>query len=99
MSPNYVGRNMNTIMEADLVDYARNKAITVLHIIQRENGSFEIEAELTWKEGRVKLITQKKEVRTWANATRLIEHIKECYGAIPLITIKPYNKNSNLAKL
>lgn len=80
---------MNTIMEAELADCARNKAIKKMHLVQLLNGNFSVEVELTWKDGRVCLITQKKVVREWANLNRLVQHIQSSYGAIPLITVIP----------
>jgi hypothetical protein len=78
---------MNIIFEDDLVDCARNNAIKRLYLVQMENGNFSIEIELTWKDGRVQLFTQKKIVREWANLNRLIDHIQANYGKIPSISL------------
>jgi hypothetical protein len=81
---------MSTILDAELADCVRNNAVTELHIVQQQNKKFIVEVLLTWKDGPTTLITQRKEIREWASVDRLIAHIQENYGVIPLITVVPF---------
>lgn len=87
---------MNTIIEAELVDFIRNKAVKKLNIIQVEESRYQIVANLTWKEGDWYLVTTRKTPREWASLDRLARHICEkCNGAIPPISLllKPLKKD------
>lgn len=76
---------MNTILESELEDAGRNKAIKKLHIVQQQNGTFGIVVNLTWKEGEFNLVTQRKKIREWSSLDRLSLHIQQNYGVIPTI--------------
>ena len=87
---------MNTIVEAELVDFIRNKAVKKLNIIQVDESKYQIVANLTWKEGDWYLVTTRKKPREWASLDRLARHIREKYnGVIPPINLllKPLIKD------
>lgn len=91
---------MNAITESELEDAGRNKAIKQLHIVQKQNGKFEIVVNLTWKDGDLTLVSQRKHIREWANLQRLYRHIQEKYGEVPAICLKllPKEKVKNEIK-
>ena len=70
---------METLTESALVDYSKNEAIKRLYVVQQESGNFAVEVELTWKKGRLVLITQTKKIREWSNLSRLVDHIQKNY--------------------
>jgi hypothetical protein len=79
---------MNTISEAELIDYMVNKAVKKLHIIGNPKNKFRIVVILTWKEGEWHLITTRGKPREWASLDRLAKHIQEKYdGDLPPITL------------
>lgn len=79
---------MNTITEAELVDNARNGAVTCIKAVPGQNGKgFNLYANLTWKEGDLLLITQKKEPRNWTSADRLLAHIDRKYRKVDSLHI------------
>jgi hypothetical protein len=84
---------MNTITEAELVDFVKNKAVKRLNIVQSKGDKYEIVITLTWKEGDWKLVTTRGKPREWACLDRLARHCKEKYGALPLITLNLYLEN------
>jgi hypothetical protein len=87
---------MNTIVEAELADFIRNKAVKKLNIIQVDESKYQIVANLTWKEGDWYLVTTRKKTREWASLDRLARHIREKYnGAVPPISLllKPLKKD------
>lgn len=79
---------MNTISEAELTDFIKNKAVKWLDIVQGENGKYQIEITLTWKKGDWRLVTTRGKPREWASLDRLARHITEKYGgSIPSISL------------
>lgn len=78
---------MSTISESELEDAGRNDAIRTLDIVQQKNGKFRLLVQLTWKGGMYTVETQRKHAREWSSLDRLINHIKEHYGNISLITL------------
>lgn len=85
---NCKGASMNTISEAELTDFVKNKAVKWLDIVQVENGKYQIVITLTWKKGDWRLVTTRGNPREWASLDRLTRHIKEKYdGAIPSISL------------
>jgi hypothetical protein len=78
---------MNTITEANLVDFVKNKAVKQLNIAQTKDNRYEIVITLTWKDGNWKVVTTRGKPREWACLNRLARHCKEKYGALPLITL------------
>ena len=79
---------MNTVSEAELADFVKNKAVKRLHIVQSENGRFQIVITLTWKEGDWILVTTRGKAREWASLDRLTRHIREKYdGVLPAINL------------
>lgn len=78
---------INTIGEAELVDFIKNKAVKRLNIVQNDN-KYQIIVNLTWKDGDFTLITTRKTPREWASLDRLARHICEKYnGDLPPINL------------
>ena len=79
---------MNTIKESELADFIKNEAVKKLHIVQNENGNYEIFVTLTWKGGNWNLITSRGIPREWVSLDRLARHIVEKYdGILPRINL------------
>lgn len=79
---------MNTITEAELRDNAKNGAVKSIKAMPSPDcDGFCVFATLTWKEGDLLLITQKKTPRTWASADRLLAHINRNYCEVSSLTI------------
>ncbi len=79
---------MNTITEAELIDNAQNGAVVYIKAAKSQNGKgFNLYVNLTWKEGDLLLITQKKEPRNWVSADRLLAHIEKNYREVASLTI------------
>lgn len=76
------------ISERDVIDNSKNNAIESLRIEETADGKYKVRVSLAWKKGELYLETQRKQTRTWASLDRLINHIKNNYSSIPLITIK-----------
>jgi len=74
---------MNTITEAELVDFMKNNAVKMMRIVQNEAGKYQIVINLTWKEGDWNLVTTRKTIREWASLDRLVRHIQSNYGVPP----------------
>lgn len=82
---------MNTVSEAELTDFVKNRAVKRLNIIQNESGRYKIVVNLTWKEGDWNLVTTRKTIREWASLDRLARHIQENYGIPPAISLSLQN--------
>lgn len=82
---------MNTLSEAELTDFVKNKAVKRLNIVQNESDKYQIVANLTWKEGDWHLVTTRKTIREWASLDRLARHIRENYGIPPAIALSLQN--------
>lgn len=79
---------MNTISDAELADFLKNKAVRRLNVIQNDVGKYLIVVTLTWKKGDWKLITTRGKPREWASLDRLTGHIREQYdGMLPTIVL------------
>lgn len=78
---------MNTLSEAELTDFVKNKAVKRLNIVQNESDKYQIVVNLTWKEGDWHLVTTRKTIREWASLDRLARHIRESYGIPPGISL------------
>jgi len=83
-----------TINEAELADFVRNKAVKRLNIIQNRNGNFQLSITVTWKEGEWNLVTVRGKIREWVSLDRLVRHLKNYDGALPVITLK-LNENTD----
>lgn len=85
---------MNTINEAELIDFVKNKVVKKLAIIQNEAGRYQIVVNLTWKQGDLDLLTTRGKNREWVSLDRLIRHIQEKYeGPLPPISLSLYKKS------
>jgi hypothetical protein len=79
---------MTTITEAELVDNAKNRAVKCIKAVPVDSGKgFHLSVQLTWKEGDLILVTQKKSPRVWASADRMLAHIQQNYRPIVMLTI------------
>ena len=78
---------MHKIQEKELVEFAANNAISLMEIEEHADG-YGIKVQLTWREGRSVLMTQRNSIKTWASLDRLIAHIKTNYIDIPEIHLK-----------
>lgn len=76
----------NTITEAELRDNAKNGAVRSIKAVP-VGKRFQLVVTLSWKEGDLLLITQKKTPRTWASVDRLINHIETNNSSITTLTI------------
>lgn len=68
-----------TLLEAELIDLVKNKAVKKLIISQKESGGYLVSATLTWKEGIWNLTTTRGIRREWASLDRLVRHINDVY--------------------
>jgi hypothetical protein len=82
---------LNTVNEAELSDFIKNKAVKRLNIVQTESGKYQIVVNLTWKEGDWNLVTTRKTIREWASLDRLARHIRESYGIPPTVNLVLHN--------
>lgn len=79
---------MNTITEPTLADNARNGSVTCIKAVPSQDGKgFNIFVNLSWKEGDLLLVTQRKIARTWKSADRLLEHINNNYQKVSYFSI------------
>ena len=77
-----------TLLDAELIDLVKNKAVKKLIISQNEAGGYFVAATLTWKEGIWNLTTTRGMQRNWASLDRLVRHMHEVYGEnIPRIEL------------
>lgn len=78
----------NTISEAELTDFIKNKAVKRINIIQNKGGKYEINITLTWKAGEQNLVTIRGKLRVWASLDRMAKHFQKKYdGDLPPITL------------
>ena len=70
---------VNTITEAELIDFMKNDAVKQLNVTQTQNGKYRIHVKLSWKMGNWHLITARGKVRAWVSLDRLQKHIREKY--------------------
>lgn len=82
---------MNTLSEAELKDFFRNRAVKQLYIVQNGSGEYHLAVTLTWKEGVWKLLTSRRTIREWASLDRLALHIRKKYGIPPAISLSLHN--------
>lgn len=78
---------MVPITQRELDIAAANKAISLLRIVQLDDGTFSILITLTWRPEELTLITQRKEVRGWVSLDRLLKQIREHYGITSAINV------------
>ena len=79
---------MTTINDPDLRDNAKNGAVTCIKAMPSEDGKgFCLFVNLTWKEGDLLLITQKKTPRTWTSLDRLLAYITSNNCSVTSLTI------------
>jgi hypothetical protein len=83
---------MNTITEAELVDFMKNNAVLRLILVQSESGKYQIVVNLTWKKGDWHLVTTRKTHREWASLDRLARHIRANYGIPPSISLSLHHE-------
>lgn len=81
---------MKTMVEAELQDYAKNKAVTRLTITSGDSG-YRIMVNLTWKEGDWHLTTSLKKIRTWASLDRLVLYLKKVFSVLPPVSLSFQN--------
>lgn len=77
--PNNEDESMNTITEKELADNARNGAIAGIKAFKTQLGETEgwsVMINLTWKEGDLLLITQRKAPKSWLSHDRLLNHLQ-----------------------
>lgn len=77
----------DTITEKELNTAGANHAISTLRIAQLDNGKYSLVAKLNWRPAEVTLVTDRKQVRGWANLNTLIDHIREKYGIDSTINV------------
>lgn len=78
---------MDTIFERELDTAGANHAISALRIEELANGKFSLVAKLTWRPAEVTLVTDRKQVRGWANLNTLLRHIRDKYGINTTINV------------
>jgi hypothetical protein len=86
---------MKTMVEAELQDYAKNKAVTRLTITSGDSG-YRIMVNLTWKEGDWHLTTSLKKIRTWASLDRLVLYLKKVFSVLPPVSLSFQNETGIL---
>ncbi len=80
----------NTIQENELVKNLSNGAVTLLRIVEDKKGKYQTFVQLSWREGEIQVVTQRKKPKQWASLDRLAAHIKKYYygNLIPVITLQ-----------
>ena len=79
---------MNTITEAELTSFARSGVVTCIKAVPAQDGrGVNLYVRLSWKEGDLLLITQKKQPRVWASVDRLLAHIGHHYRTVDSLHI------------
>lgn len=86
---------MNTLSESELSDFVKNGVVKRLNILQSEAGKYQLNVNLTWKEGDWTLLTTRKTVREWASLDRLARHIRDNYGNLPAISLRLYQPGNS----
>jgi len=85
---------MNSIIESELADFAKNKAIKSFNIVQSKIDSYFVVVTLTWKEGDWELTTARGIPREWASLDRLVRHIQRKYnGTLPPLILTLFKKD------
>lgn len=77
---------MKTMVEAELQDCAKNKAVTQLTIISMSDSGYRIMVNLTWKKGDWHLTTSRKNIRTWASLDRLVRYLEKVFDVLPPVS-------------
>lgn len=75
------------LTETAFIEYAENKAIETLTIIQTEEGRYILVVTLTWKDGLSVLETTRNTIREWIDFDRLAKHIAEKYPRLTDIKV------------
>ena len=88
--------HMKTMVEAELQDYAKNKAVTQLTITSIGDSGYRIMVNLTWKEGDWHLTTSLKKIRTWASLDRLVGYLKKVFNVLPPVSLSFQNETGIL---
>jgi hypothetical protein len=78
---------MEPIFEKDLVLAGQNNAIESLRIQQLDDGRYAVIVKLTWRSDELVQMTQRKQVRGWADLDRLLDHIRNNYGITSEINV------------
>ena len=85
-------RCVDDIQELDLENNLSNGQVEILHIIEDDEGKFSLSVKLNWRDVYISLVTQRKEIKRWANMQTLVGHIKSHYACkhFPKIVITLY---------
>lgn len=75
------------LTEPAFIEYAENKAIETLTILQTNEGGYVLAVTLTWKDGLSVLETTRNTVREWVDFDRLSKHISEKYPRLTDIQV------------
>lgn len=75
------------LTETAFIEYAENKAVEALSIIQTEQGRYVLVVKLTWKDGLSVLETTRNTIREWIDFDRLAKHISEKYPRLTNIKV------------
>jgi|TARA_R110001606_G_scaffold366348_1_gene521465 hypothetical protein len=88
---------LDRVTEVAFADFAKNKAVKEVFIIQTEEGRYILLTYLSWKDSLSVIETARGDIKEWASDSRLAKHLKEKLPAIPnleLILNEKYFKNS-----
>tara|TARA_R110001583_G_scaffold117430_1_gene268529 strand:+ start:212 stop:589 length:378 start_codon:yes stop_codon:yes gene_type:complete len=74
---------LDRVTEVAFADFAKNKAVKDLFIIQTEEGRYILLTNLSWKDSLSVIETARGDIKEWASDSRLAKHLKEKLPAIP----------------
>ncbi len=83
------GNHCSTISVPKLREASKLDAVSIIHIIEKTTGVFQLVASIgvSGRRKNVILTSQQGEERDWRNLTKLTGHIKKNYGSTALITL------------
>jgi hypothetical protein len=78
---------LDRVNELAFIEYATNKAVEKVVIIQTEKGKFILVTKVTWKEPLSVIETARGDVKEWADLERLAAHIESKFPVLPCIEL------------
>lgn len=81
------------IMESELADFMKNKAVKKFNVSQNEDATFRLFINLTWKEGDLCLGTVRKKPRDFVSLDTLIGFMQKL-GVTRPFTVSLYNRRN-----
>ena len=89
---------MDEILQASFEDNVRNNAVERVHVIQNQDGKFQIVVKVKWKQRECLITTTRGTPRAWASLDRLVSYFLTFGAVIPRpisLTLTDALDNSN----